>query len=69
MRHRLALAVGAAIALSGVAYAQSTHDHRHEAPAATDTAATTAYKAANAKMHTGMDINFPPMPMSISSRG
>jgi uncharacterized protein (DUF305 family) len=59
MRYLLALAVAASIAAGGVSYAQGTHDHHHQAaPATADTAATTAYKAANAKMHTGMEIKF-----------
>ncbi len=61
---RLALGFVAALALGGTALAQQHQGHGshggHGAPAAKagDSAATTAYKAANAKMHKDMDIAF-----------
>lgn len=65
---RLALGFVAALALGGTAPAQQHQGHGshggHGAPAAKagakdgDNAATTAYKAANAKMHKDMDIAF-----------
>ncbi len=61
---RLALGLVAALALGGAALAQQHQGHGshagHGAPAAKagDSAATTAYKAANAKMHKDMDIAF-----------
>ncbi|OYW67792.1 MAG: DUF305 domain-containing protein [Bosea sp. 12-68-7] len=61
---RLALGLVAALALGGAALAQPHQGHGshagHGAPAAKagDSAATTAYKAANAKMHKDMDIAF-----------
>ncbi len=61
---RLALGLVAALALGGGALAQQHHGHGshagHGAPAAKagDSAATTAYKAANTKMHKDMDIAF-----------
>lgn len=65
---RLALGLVAALALGGTALAQPHQGHGshagHGTPAAKagakdgDSAATTAYKAANAKMHKDMDIAF-----------
>ena len=61
---RLALGLVAALALGGAALAQQHQGHGshagHGAPAAKagDSAATTAYKAANTKMHKDMDIAF-----------
>lgn len=61
---RLALGLVAALALGVTALAQQHQGHGshggHGAPAAKagDSAATTAYKAANAKMHKDMDIAF-----------
>ena len=61
---RLALGLVAALALGGTALAQQHQGHGshagHGAPAAKagDSAATTAYKAANTKMHKDMDIAF-----------
>ncbi|MET3891091.1 uncharacterized protein (DUF305 family) [Bosea sp. OAE506] len=61
---RLALGLVAALALGGTALAQQHQGHGshagHGKPAAkaADSAATTAYKAANAKMHKDMDIAF-----------
>lgn len=58
---RLALGLVAALALGGTALAQQHQGHgAHGAPAAkaSDSAATTAYKAANTKMHKDMDIAF-----------
>ena len=61
---RLALGLVAALALGGTALAQQHQGHGshggHGARAAKagDSAATTAYKAANAKMHKDMDIAF-----------
>ena len=58
---RLALGLVATLALSGTALAQQHQGHgAHRAPAAKagDSAATTAYKAANTKMHKDMDIAF-----------
>jgi uncharacterized protein (DUF305 family) len=61
---RLTLGLVAALALGGTALAQQHQGHGshagHGAPAAKadDSAATAAYKAANAKMHKDMDIAF-----------
>lgn len=61
---RLALGLVAVLALGGAALAQPHQGHGshggHGAPGAKagDSAATTAYKAANAKMHKDMDITF-----------
>ena len=59
---RLALGLVAALAFGGAALAQQGHGSHagHGAPAAKagDSAATAAYKAANAKMHKDMDIAF-----------
>lgn len=61
---RLALGLVATLALGGTALAQQHQGHGshagHGAPAAkaSDSAATTAYKAANTKMHKDMDIAF-----------
>ena len=61
---RLALGLVAALAFGGTALAQQHQGHGshagHGAPAAKagDSAATTAYKAANTKMHKDMDIAF-----------
>ena len=61
---RLALGLVAALAVGGTALAQQHQGHGshagHGAPAAKagDSAATAAYKAANAKMHKDMDIAF-----------
>lgn len=56
----LALGIFSALALAGPAIAQQHHGHgAHGAPAkTTDSAATTAYKAANTRMHKDMDIAF-----------
>ncbi|PZO04638.1 MAG: DUF305 domain-containing protein [Hyphomicrobiales bacterium] len=60
----MASALFAALTFSGSALAQQHQGHgshsRHGAPAAktADSAATTAYKAANTKMHKDMDIAF-----------
>lgn len=57
----LATAALGALALGGAALAQQNQGHSgHGAPASTarDSAATTAYKAANTKMHKDMDITF-----------
>lgn len=60
----LAAAIFVTLALGGGALAQQHQGHGshagHGAPAAaaSDSAATTAYKAANAKMHKDMDIAF-----------
>ncbi len=57
----LALGLFSALALGGPAFAQQHQGHgAHGAPAAKagDSAATTAFKAANAKMHKDMDIAF-----------
>lgn len=58
---RLALGLVAALAFGGTALAQQHQGHgAHGAPAAKagDSTATTAYKAANTKMHKDMDIAF-----------
>lgn len=59
-RLALAAALTGALALAGTATAQQGHGSHagHGAAAGTDTPATTAYKAANAKMHKDMDIAF-----------
>lgn len=55
---RLALGLIAALAFGGTALAQQHQGHGAPAPKAGDSAATTAYKAANTKMHKDMDIAF-----------
>ena len=58
MKYLLALTTAAVIGLGGVTYAQAPHQG-HGAKASTkDTQATKAYRAANDKMHKGMDIRF-----------
>lgn len=55
---RLALGLVAALAFGGTALAQQHQGHGAPAAKAGDSAATTAYKAANTKMHKDMDIAF-----------
>jgi uncharacterized protein (DUF305 family) len=59
--HTLLLAVTAA-ALPGIVSAQGAHHGGHSTPAATaqgsETAATRAFREANARMHRDMDIDF-----------
>ena len=57
MNHIAALAAAVLFGASAVAYAQSGHPG-HGSPAASEGASTKAYRAANAKMHAGMDITF-----------
>jgi uncharacterized protein (DUF305 family) len=64
MKALLALIAAAAVVWGGVTTAQTTQHDKHgghgaHAPAAgTDSAATTAYRAANDKMHAGMAIEY-----------
>jgi uncharacterized protein (DUF305 family) len=57
MKHLLALTAAAMIATGGWALAQPHQGHDRKVTAQ-DSAATAAYRAANIKMHTGMDIRF-----------
>ena len=59
MKHLIALSLAAVIGMGGIAYAQ-THDTHgaKKATSANDTAATKAYRAANTKMHEGMNLKF-----------
>ena len=59
MKRLLALSLVAVMGLGGMVYAQ-THDTHGAKKAATvnDTAATKAYRAANTKMHEGMNLKF-----------
>lgn len=57
MKNLLALALTAMIAIGGVAYADGDHAS-HGAAAAADSEATKAFKAANMKMHEGMEVAF-----------
>ncbi len=52
------LAFSGALALSGQTFAQGHQGHAGHGSAASDSAATTAYKAANDKMHKDMTIAF-----------
>ncbi|MFA6966330.1 DUF305 domain-containing protein [Bosea sp. (in: a-proteobacteria)] len=54
----LALGLFSALALAGPALAQQHQGHGAPAAKTADSAATTAYKAANMKMHKDMDIAF-----------
>lgn len=55
----LAALFAATLSLGGIALAQQGHAGHGAAPAsATDSAATTAFKAANMKMHKDMEITF-----------
>jgi uncharacterized protein (DUF305 family) len=58
MKYLFALALTAMIAIGGVSYAQTMHGSGHGTTAASDSEATKAFKAANTKMHTAMDIKF-----------
>lgn len=59
MKHIAALAAAALLGASAAAYAQSGHQgHAGHGSPASDSASTKAYRAANAKMHAGMDITF-----------
>ena len=58
MKQILILSIVAVLASGGLAVAQTTHDTHGSKPSAKDTAATKAYRAANAKMHKGMDLRF-----------
>jgi uncharacterized protein (DUF305 family) len=57
MKYLIAAVAAALIATGGLALAQS-HQGHGEKVSAQDSAATKAYRAANAKMHAGMDIRF-----------
>ena len=57
MKTLLALTAAAVISIGGLAIAQTSHHHAPEKSTSTDTAATKAYRAANAKMHRDMDID------------
>ena len=59
MKHIAALAAAALLGASAAAYAQSGHQgHAGHGSPASDSASTKAYRAANTKMHAGMDITF-----------
>ena len=59
MKKLLALSLVAVMGLGGIAYAQSHTTHGSAKAASTkDTAATKAYRAANMKMHEGMNLKF-----------
>lgn len=56
-----AFAAVALLGASALAYAQASQHQRHGghgAPVAAESASTKAYRAANAKMHAGMNIEF-----------
>lgn len=60
MRYAAAVAAAAVLGISVAAHGQSGHQG-HGAPKATaksESASTRGYRAANAKMHAGMDIKF-----------
>lgn len=58
MKPILILAIVGALALGGVAVAQTSHDAHNTKASTKDTAATKAYRAANDKMHKDMNIRF-----------
>ena len=58
MKPFLILSTVAVIAFGGLAAAQTTHDTHGSKVSAKDTAATKAFRAANDKMHKGMDLRF-----------
>lgn len=57
MKTLFAMTVAGALAVSGLAFAQSSH-HSGGKVASGDTVATKAFRAANDKMHKGMDIKY-----------
>ena len=58
MKYLIVFATAAVLGLSGYAVAQSQHQGHGAAVSTTDTPATKAYRAANEKMHAGMNIRF-----------
>lgn len=59
IKTRLAALLAASLALGGIALAQNSHSGHGATPSSTkESAATTAFKAANMKMHKGMEIAF-----------
>ena len=59
MNRLIALSLAAVIGTGGIAYAQSHTTHGSTKAASTkNTAATKAYRAANTKMHEGMNLKF-----------
>ena len=59
MKKLFALSLVAVMGLGGVAYAQTHNKHgATKAASAQDTAATKGYRAANTKMHAGMNLKF-----------
>ena len=69
MKTLLALTAVAAISFVGLAIAQTSHHHAPEKAISSDTAATKAYRDANAKMHKDMDINYTNDPDADFIRG
>jgi uncharacterized protein (DUF305 family) len=57
MKTLFALTLAGALAVSGLALAQSSH-HGSNKAASGDSAATKAYRAANDKMHKAMDLKY-----------
>jgi uncharacterized protein (DUF305 family) len=57
MKYAYAVAAAALLATGGLALAQSHSGHK-QAPVEAAAPASEAYRAANAKMHAGMDIDF-----------
>lgn len=53
-----ALAAAATLLASGALFAQATHHQAVPGSTTGETAATVAYKAANARMHRAMDVRF-----------
>ena len=58
MKPLLILSLVSVIAFGGQAVAQTMHDTHGSKTSAKDTAASKAYRAANDKMHKGMDLRF-----------
>lgn len=59
MKYLIALTLASVIGMGGFAYAQSHTTHGSTKAVSTkDTAATKAYRAANMKMHEGMNLKF-----------
>lgn len=59
MKYLVALSLAAVFAMGSVAYAQSHTTHGDtKADSSKDTAATKAYRAANTRMHEGMNLKF-----------
>lgn len=60
MTYAAAIAAAALLGISAVAHAQSSHQGHggHQAAAKSDSVSTKAYRAASAKMHAGMEIEY-----------